>query len=154
MSVIPVDTATALLILNLPNDLEQKQIFDEYKPLILSQIEKISDEDVYSAILDDSADVQTKTRYKFAYCYLLFSNTVEFLNLKTLGERIIKSTGIDGQSAEILSGSEIQSIKKSMEIKALETILEHLNFELFLQQLLLLPDESFLLLQVRSSLID
>ena len=53
----------------------------------------------------------------------------EFLNLKTLGEGIVKSIGLDSSTTELLTGAEIEAFKAELEIRALTLLKGFLNEE-------------------------
>jgi hypothetical protein len=125
--MLPIDTNTAISILNLNSDDRIIATFDQHAQKVVLLLKRITDEDIWNDLQADLADEDTQNSFKFAYSYYLLVSAVEFLNLKTLGEGIIKSTGIDQQSTELLTGSEIKAFKKNLEIQALELISEYLN---------------------------
>ncbi len=125
--MLPVETSLAISILNLNSDDRIISTFDQHSPKAVLLLKRVTDDDIWNDLQSDIAVEDIQNSFKFAYCYYLLSSTVEFLNLKTLGEGIIKSTGIDQQSTELLTGSEIKSFKKNLEIQALELISEYLN---------------------------
>jgi len=57
---------------------------------------------------------------------MLYS-TAEFLNLKTLGEGIVKTVGLDQSATELLTGSEIDAFKANLELRALTVLSSYLN---------------------------
>jgi hypothetical protein len=57
---------------------------------------------------------------------MLYS-TAEFLNLKTLGEGIVKTVGLDQSATELLTGGEIDSFKANLELRALTGLRDYLN---------------------------
>ena len=57
---------------------------------------------------------------------MLYS-TAEFLNLKTLGEGIVKTVGLDQSATELLTGSEIDAFKANLELRALTLLQDYLN---------------------------
>ncbi len=125
--ILPVAVSTVLKVLNLPNDAKITSVFDEHKDRIMTLLEMFSDTLAWEDLLSESVDKNQQNSYKFAYCYLLLANTIQFLNLKTLGEGIIKTTGFDSNSTELLTGAEIASWQKRLEIDALEMIKEYLS---------------------------
>jgi hypothetical protein len=57
----------------------------------------------------------------------MLHSTCEFLNLKTLGEGIVKTVGLDQSATELLTGSEIDSFKANLELRALTGLRDYLN---------------------------
>ena len=125
--MLPIDTGTVISILNLNSDDRIIATFEKHSPKAVLILKRLSDEGVWKNLQESRAGEDVQYSFMFAYCYYLLVSTVEFLNLKTLGEGIIKSTGIDEQSTELLTGTEIKSFKTNLEIQALELISEYLN---------------------------
>ncbi|MCK9336009.1 MAG: hypothetical protein M0Q99_11945 [Candidatus Cloacimonetes bacterium] len=57
----------------------------------------------------------------------MLQSTCEFLNLKTLGEGIVKTIGLDQSATELLTGSEIDAFKAKLELRALTLLRNYLN---------------------------
>jgi hypothetical protein len=57
----------------------------------------------------------------------MLHSTCEFLNLKTLGEGIVKTVGLDQSATELLTGSEIEAFKINLELRALTVLSSYLN---------------------------
>ncbi|MCB5258862.1 MAG: hypothetical protein LHW48_00100, partial [Candidatus Cloacimonetes bacterium] len=57
----------------------------------------------------------------------MLHSTAEFLNLKTLGEGIVKTVGLDQSATELLTGSEIDAFKANLELRALTVLSSYLN---------------------------
>ena len=57
----------------------------------------------------------------------MLHSTTEFLNLKTLGEGIVKTVGLDQSATELLTGSEIDAFKANLERRALTLLRNYLN---------------------------
>ena len=49
------------------------------------------------------------------------------LNLKTLGEGIVKTVGLDQSATELLTGSEIDAFKANLELRSLTILKSYLN---------------------------
>ena len=127
--LIPINVETVLSVLNLPQDLADNQIFTEHQSNVMDWLSKVVKKDIYEIATTESHPdaLLYATSFKFAYCFYMLSSVLEFINLKTLGSGIIKSTGIDDQSTDLLSGSEIQSFKNNLEIRALTNLSRHLS---------------------------
>jgi len=124
--MLNITTEQVLRILNLNSDDRIISLFEEHSDIVMLWLKRVTDES-WTDVKEGTAEADILNVYKFAYCYYLLSSTVEFLNLKTIGEGIIKTTGIDQQSTELLSGVEIKSFKKQLEIKALELVSDYLS---------------------------
>jgi hypothetical protein len=127
-AAIPVEVKTICSMLNLPDELSGKPIFDEHQGLVLRHLERIAQ----PAALKDAFEELTEDdpifiAFRFGYAFLMLASVVEFLNLKTLGEGIVKTTGFDAQSTELLTGAEVDAFKVTLEHRALETLSEYLN---------------------------
>jgi hypothetical protein len=59
----------------------------------------------------------------------MLQSTCEFLNLKTLGEGIVKTVGFDQSATEPLTGSEIDAFKAKLELRALTGLRDYLNLQ-------------------------
>jgi hypothetical protein len=127
MATIPVATDQALSILNLKADDLDLGLFEQHKPLVLQQLEKVSIPDSYQAAKNDGASEKLDLSFRFSYSFYLLHSTAEFLNLNTSGRGIVKTTGFDDNSTQLLSGKELQAFKKHLEIRALTAIEDYLN---------------------------
>lgn len=123
MPAIPVEVKTALKVLNLEPELSSNEVWFEHQANVLMWLEKVTFSSAYSkAINEEPESFIYANQFKYAYCFYLLSSVLEFINLKTLGSGIIKTTGIDAQATELLTGEEIISLKNNLEIRALESV--------------------------------
>jgi len=127
MSAIPVTVSTFCSVVNLPEEMENKNLFSEHEKLVMDYIERYSDGASYALALSDEGSMKLHNAFSMAYCFKLLESTAEFLNLNTLGQGIIKTTGMDQLSTELLTGEEIQRFKQRLEIRSLEAIKDYLN---------------------------
>jgi len=80
------------------------------------------------AIQDDIPEEEPfLVSFRFGFCFLMLHSTCEFLNLKTLGEGIVKTVGLDQSATELLTGSEIDAFKAKLELRALTLLRNYLN---------------------------
>lgn len=112
-----IETETLLRILNLPEDEKIIMLVNEHSDSVMQWFRKVAESEVIESVTD----------YKMAYSFFILSQVLDFLNLKTLGSGIIKTTGIDAQATQLLTGREIRAFKKDLEIRALETIYDYLT---------------------------
>jgi len=123
MPAIPVEVKTALKVLNLEPELSTNEVWSEHQANVLMWLEKVTLSNAYvKALNEEPESFMYANQFKYAYCFYLLSSVLEFINLKTLGSGIIKTTGIDAQTTELLTGDEILSFKNNLEIRALESV--------------------------------
>ena len=129
MIPIPVEIDAMLAILNLPKEMGDNGIFKEHKSIVLETIRTIVLSEHYNrAIQDDIPEEEPfLVSFRFGFCFLMLHSTCEFLNLKTLGEGIVKTVGLDQSATELLTGSEIDAFKANLELRALTGVRDYLN---------------------------
>jgi hypothetical protein len=126
---IPVETEAMLAILNLPKEMSNNDIFKEHQGLVLEMIHSLVLQEHYDrATYDDLPEEEPfMISFRFGFSFLMLHSTAEFLNLKTLGEGIVKTVGLDQSATELLTGSEIDAFKANLELRALTTMRDYLN---------------------------
>jgi len=126
---IPVEIDAMLAILNLPKEMGDNGIFKEHKAIVMETIRTLVLPEHYNhASQDDLPDEEPfLISFRFGFCFLMLHSTCEFLNLKTLGEGIVKTVGLDQSATELLTGSEIDAFKANLELRALTTLRYYLN---------------------------
>ena len=129
MIPIPVETIDLLAALNLPKEMADNVIFKEHKGLVLETIRSLVLDKFYqdATRIDYPEDDPFLISFRFGYCFLMLQSTCEFLNLKTLGEGIVKTVGLDQSATELLTGSEIDAFKAKLELRALTLLRNYLN---------------------------
>ena len=129
MIPIPVETNEVLAVLNLPKEMADNIIFKEHKGLVLETIRSLVLENYYqdATRIDYPDDDPFLISFRFGFCFLMLQSTCEFLNLKTLGEGIVKTVGLDQSATELLTGSEIDAFKANLELRALTLLRNYLN---------------------------
>jgi hypothetical protein len=126
---IPVETIDLLAVLNLPKEMADNVIFKEHKGLVLETIRSLVLDNYYqdATRIDYPDDDPFLVSFRFGFCFLMLQSTCEFLNLKTLGEGIVKTVGLDQSATELLTGSEIDAFKAKLELRALTLLWKYLN---------------------------
>jgi len=126
---IPVETEAMLAILNLPKEMANNGIFKEHQGLVLEMIHSLVLQKHYDqATCEDLPEENPLLiSFRFGFCFLMLHSTCEFLNLKTLGEGIVKTVGLDQSATELLTGSEIEAFKANLELRALTVLSSYLN---------------------------
>ena len=129
MIPIPVEIDAMLAILNLPKEMGDNGIFKEHKSIVMDTIRNlVLDNHYQDAIRNDYPDDDPfLISFRFGFCFLMLHSTCEFLNLKTLGEGIVKTVGLDQSATELLTGSEIDAFKANLELRALTGLRGFLN---------------------------
>ena len=129
MIPIPVEIDAMLSILNLPKEMGDNGIFKEHKAIVMEMIRTLVWDNHYQdAIRNDYPDDDPfLISFRFGFCFLMLHSTAEFLNLKTLGEGIVKTVGLDQSATELLTGSEIDAFKANLELRALTILQAYLN---------------------------
>jgi len=126
---IPVETNEVLAVLNLPKEMADNVIFKEHRGLVLETIRSLVLDNFYQEAtrIDYPDDDPFLISFRFGFCFLMLQSTCEFLNLKTLGEGIVKTVGLDQSATELLTGSEIDAFKAKLELRALTLLRNYLN---------------------------
>ena len=129
MIAIPVETEIMLAILNLPKEMADNGIFKEHQGLVLEMIHSLVLQEHYDRATHDDFPEEEPflISFRFGFCLLMLHSTCEFLNLKTLGEGIVKTVGLDQSATELLTGSEIDAFKANRELRALTGLQAYLN---------------------------
>ncbi len=129
MIPIPVETIDLLAVLNLPKEMADNVIFKEHRGLVLETIRSLVLDNYYQDAIghDYPEDDPFLISFRFGFCFLMLQSTCEFLNLKTLGEGIVKTVGLDQSATELLTGSEIDAFKANLELRALTLLRNYLN---------------------------
>ena len=129
MIPIPVEIDAMLSILNLPKEMGDNGIFKEHKAIVMETVRSVVLPEHYTrAIQDDILEEEPfLISFRFGFCFLMLHSTCEFLNLKTLGEGIVKTVGLDQSATELLTGSEIDAFKANLELRALTVLSSYLN---------------------------
>jgi len=126
---IPVEAIEVLAVLNLPKEMADNVIFKEHKELVMETIRSLVLDNFYQDATrnDYPEDDPFLISFRFGFCFLMLQSTCEFLNLKTLGEGIVKTVGLDQSATELLTGSEIDAFKANLELRALTLLRNYLN---------------------------
>ena len=129
MIPIPVETDVMLAILNLPKEMSNNGIFKEHQSMVMEMIHSLVLQEHYDLATHDDLPEEDPllVSFRFGFCFLMLHSTAEFLNLKTLGEGIVKTVGLDQSATELLTGSEIDAFKANLELRALTILQAYLN---------------------------
>ena len=129
MIAVPVEINSMLSILNLPKEMASNGVFSEHQGLVMEMLRSVVLKDDYDLATHENLpdNEPLVVAFRFGYSFLMLYSTAEFLNLKTLGEGIVKTVGLDQSATELLTGSEIDAFKANLEIRALTLLQDYLN---------------------------
>ena len=129
MIAIPVEIDTMLSILNLPKEMTSNGVFSEHQGLVMEMLRSLVLKDDYDLATHENLPENEPlvVAFRFGYSFLMLYSTAEFLNLKTLGEGIVKTVGLDQSATELLTGGEIEVFKANLELRALTILQDYLN---------------------------
>ncbi len=120
--IIPLPVPDVLRILNLPADMATNPVFEEHQELVMAGLDYYTTEFELAAAGGEAITPRMQTAYRMGYAFLMLFSVAEFLNLKTVGEGIVKTIGIDQAATELLTGAEIEDFKNKLLIRALEAM--------------------------------
>lgn len=129
MPAYPVTILDLLSVLNLPDEMEGNEVFKKHAPLVLETIRTLVEDNYFQSAYDPRVgeDDPLYIAFRYAFCFLMLNSTLEFLNLKTLGEGIVKTVGLDQSATELLTGAEIDAFKTGLEKRAFTLLMPYLN---------------------------
>jgi len=146
MATLPVSIADVKNILNL-SSLKKSDLFELHQPGVLLYLKSRTTTENYAAAVsgDEDDDTARVTAFKLSYSFMMLHSTLEFLNLNTMGEGIVESTGIDTLQTRLLSTSSIEQKKNILERRALSLLKPYLNREGLerLTSLIAVPNKRF-----------
>jgi hypothetical protein len=131
-AVIPVAFEDVLKYVNLSDLVKNQRVIDlfgAHEGEIEVWLEKYTVDTDYTAVTADGGDSDTIRAAAFSAGYCLHSLAVAlpFLNINTAGKGLIKTTGIDANATELLSGSEINKLQDQFNYQALDNLRVYLN---------------------------
>jgi len=125
--MIPLASSVVCEILNLDAKIGNKPLFGKHQNSVLSYLKSNTDEGSYNLATTETTATELTKAFDLAYSLIMLHKTIDFLNLNTAGTGIIKKTGFDNQSTELLNGNELLKFKKTLELRALNEIEPYLN---------------------------
>ncbi len=121
--MIPLTPANSCKILNLKEDRAIVAMFEQHQALVMLKIEEWLTPESF----DLSKTEESPVCFNFAYAFLMLNSCIDFLNIKTSGSGIVKSTGFDSQRVDLLNQSDTKSMKFDLIKRALILMKKHLN---------------------------
>lgn len=126
---LPITNADALAVLNLPDKARITALFEKHKSGVLSRLALVSDSDVWEEMIsaDGSPTNEEKAAYLLAYSYTLLSRTALLLNLRTVGEGIVRSAGFQDSRESLLDIKSTEEMSNKLDELSLIAIEAYLN---------------------------
>ena len=127
--LIPMNVERILAINNLPQKLKVNSIWSDQHKVAMEQLAGYLIADYWIELSTGAVEFSSGalTSGELALGIYTFIKMMPFLNLNSIGKGFAKKTGIEADSTEILSFSELNSYKKSLEEQALRSIKPYLN---------------------------
>lgn len=108
-------------------ELKKPEVISTKILLIDELVKSITTAESYESVVLKTADSLTMSLFSIGFSYLMYAEILEFLNTNTSGNGIVKSTGFDNSRIDLLSQSEIDKKRNSLELKAYQTLKKYLN---------------------------
>ncbi len=133
MAYLPVPGADFCQMMNLPSDMADNPLWALHSGLVMglmaryALIEAMEDASTYTPEEPEEGEAQViESEYyhalRLAYSYFMLSQTAHLLNLKTLGQGIVKSIGLDASTTALLTGQEMDQLSNTLEMKGLAAL--------------------------------
>lgn len=140
MPYLPPSGSDFCKMMNLPIDMADNPLWALHSSYIMIMIARYASEDAMEDAEtytpedpEEGADQVINSPYyhplRLAYSYFLLSQTAHLLNLKTIGQGIVKTIGLDASATELLTGSEMDLLACTFELKALSALGDFISHE-------------------------
>lgn len=140
MAYLPVSGSDICQMMNLPSDMGDNPLWGLHSSLIMGLLALYAVEDA----LEDAADytpeepaegeevvIESDYYYplRLSYSYLMLAQTAHLLNLKTVGQGIVKVVGLDNTATELLTQAELEQLTNTLEMRGLQVLGEYASEE-------------------------
>jgi len=140
MAYLPPSGTDFCMMMNLPSDMANNPLWGLHSSYVMSMMESyaigdaLEDAETYTPNEPEEGEEQViESEYyhpmRLAYSYFLLSQTAHLLNLKTLGQGIVKSIGLDNSATALLTGHEMDQLANTFELKGLKALGEYISPE-------------------------
>jgi hypothetical protein len=140
MAYLPVPGADFCQMMNLPADMADNPLWALHSGLVMGLMaryaidEAMDDASTYTPEEPEEGEAQEiESDYyyalRLAYSYFLLAHTAHLLNLKTLGQGIVKSIGLDSTTTSLLTGNEMDMLADTLEMKGLKALGNYISVE-------------------------
>lgn len=125
LPVIPEDVKKTLNL----KGLKSTELFELHQGSVCLQVQRVTTSEHYLAATSDAGDGDASrvTAFRMAYAFFMLHSTLEFLNLNTVGEGVVESTGMDTMQTKLLSTQSVEQKKMILERRALILLKPYLN---------------------------
>lgn len=150
MAYLPPSGADFCMMMNLPSDMAGNPLWNLHSSYVMSMMarytidEALLDANTYTPEEPIEGETQViESEYyhplRLAYSYFLLSQTSHLLNLKTIGQGIVKTIGLDSSATELLTGHEMDQLANTFEMKGLKALGNYISSEGIMRERELTP---------------
>lgn len=150
MAYLPPSGAEFCAMMNLPADMASNPLWELHRSVAMGMIVRYAIEDAVEDAQtyipeepEEGEDPVIESEYyyamRLAYSYFLLSQTAHLLNLKTIGQGIVKTIGIDASATELLTGYEMDQLADRLELKGLKALGNYISASGSLRERELIP---------------
>lgn len=140
MAYLPPSGSDFCMMMNLPSDMADNPLWALHSGLLMGLMaryaiaEAMEDASTYTPEEPEEGEAQViESEYyhamRLAYSYFLLSQTAHLLNLKTIGQGIVKSIGLDSATTSLLTGHEMDMLASTLEMKGLKALGDYISPE-------------------------
>lgn len=138
MAYLPLSGTDICQMMNLPADMATNAVWDTHKYAVMALMVQYCIEDAMADALEYTPDEPAEgeeqvieSEYyhamRLAFAYLALSQVAHLLNLKTVGEGIVKTVGLEAAQTSLLSGDEVEQFSSAMKLKGLQALGEYIS---------------------------
>lgn len=127
MATLPITISKIKEITNL-QDISRTDALESHFSVALRWLAKYTNEDDYAAVTDGTdTDAARADSFQMAFAYVVVYYALPLLNMKTVGDGIVRTTGSLQNQVQLLSNDEIKSMQNQFRQNALEMLEPYLN---------------------------
>ena len=138
MAYLPLSGTEICQMMNLPSDMATNAVWALHQYAIMAQMVEYTIEDAMADALEytlaepaEGEEQVIESEYyhylRLAYAYLALAGVAHLLNLKTVGEGIVKTVGLESAQTSLLTGDEVEQLSRAMKLKGLKALGEYIS---------------------------
>lgn len=138
MAYLPLTGTDICQMMNLPSDMATNALWELHQYMIMAQMDEYATEEAMADAREyspeepaEGEDPVIESEYypylRLAYAYLAFAGVAHLLNLKTVGEGIVKTVGLESAQTSLLTGDEVEQLSRAMKLKGLKALGEYIS---------------------------